>query len=361
MDGFSASVELAQGAFRLSVALSAAPGETLVLVGPSGSGKSTLLRVMAGLARPHQGLLRIAGQTVLDTERRVDLPPWRRRVGVVFQDFALFPHLTARANIQYGLRGGQVDRAPVEEWLELLGLTGLADRKPGQLSGGQQQRVALARAAVTDSDLLLLDEPFGSLDVTTRQNVRGELRRFLRRAAEGRGGRRRSTLLISHDYLDALTLGDRVAVLEEGRVTQVGTREEVLRRPRTPFLAALTGHNVLEGIAEPAGGGDLRAIRVGPLVLHAAIGPEIPAGPVFIAFGPEAVTLSPHRAVSSARNQFPAAVREMVPLADRLRVHLEAGAPLMADVVREAAAELRLEEGARVVAAIKSTAIEVYT
>ena len=358
-EGLLARLRLRQGTFELDAELSAAPGEILVVVGPSGSGKSTVLRSVAGLARPAEGLIQIAGRTVLDTARALDLPPWQRRVGVVFQEFALFPHLSARANILYGLRGRKQNRERAEEWLDLLGLAGLADRKPAQLSGGQQQRVALARAAVTDSDLLLLDEPFGSLDVATRQSVRGELRRFLKRASHREGEQTRTTLLISHDYLDALTLGDRVAVLEEGRVTQVGTRDEVLRRPRTPFLAALTGHNVLEGDAGPAIAGDLRTVTVGPLVLHVAA--QVPSGPVFLAFGPQEVSLSPRRAVTSARNQFPATVREIVPLADRLRVYLDAGVPLMADVVREAAAELHLEEGASVVAAVKSTAIEVYT
>jgi molybdate transport system ATP-binding protein len=358
-------IEVPLGSFGLDLALTTAPGETVVLVGPSGSGKSTCLRSLAGLARPAVGHVRIGDRTVFDAARRVDLPPWQRRVGVVFQDYALFPHLTAEQNIRFGLRGVPDAPARTREWLEALELTELARRKPGQLSGGQQQRVALARAAATDSDLLLLDEPFGALDAATRRNVRGELRRFLQHASQRPDGRpARATLLVSHDYLDALTLGDRIAVLEAGRLTQVGTRDEVLRRPRTPFLAALTAHNMLEGIAHPAvPDSDQREIGVGPLLLHAAGAAEFPAGPVFLSFGPQEVTLLriPARGVGlSPRNQFPARVREIVPLPDRLRVYLDAGVPLIADVVRTAAAELRLEEGAQVVAAVKSTAIEVY-
>jgi molybdate transport system ATP-binding protein len=356
--------EVALDAFTLEVALTAAPGETVVLVGPSGSGKSTCLRSLAGLARPRSGHIRLAGQTMFNAARRIDLPPWKRRVGVVFQDYALFPHLTAERNVLFGLRGVPDARARTREWLEALELTDLAQRKPHQLSGGQQQRVALARAAATDSDLLLLDEPFGALDAATRRSVRGELRRFLQRATGKQGDRPpRATVLVSHDYLDALTLGDRIAVLEAGRLTQIGTRDEVLRRPRTPFLAALTAHNMLEGHAQPnVPGSDLREVTVGTLVLHVAGAADLPSGPVFLSFGPQEVTLL--RASTggdmSPRNQFPALVREIIPLPDRLRIYLDAGVPLIADVVRTAAAELRLEEGAQVAVAVKSTAIEVY-
>ena len=358
-------IEVVLETFALELALTAAPGETVVLVGPSGSGKSTCLRALAGLARPRSGQIRLAGQTVFDAHHRIDLPPWKRRVGVVFQDYALFPHLTAERNVLFGLRGVPDAQARTQEWLEALDLTDLALRKPSQLSGGQQQRVALARAAATDSDLLLLDEPFGALDAATRRSVRGELRRFLQRATGAHGGRPpRATVLVSHDYLDALTLGDRIAVLEAGRLTQVGTRDEVLRRPRTPFLAALTAHNMVEGRAQSAvPGSDLREIAVGPLLLHVAGAADLPAGPVFLSFGPQEVTLL--RTASSGgdmspRNQLPATVREIVPLPDRLRIYLDAGFPLIADVVRSAAADLRLEEGTRVIAVVKSTAIEVY-
>lgn len=358
-------IALALGAFTLELALTVAPGETVVLVGPSGSGKSTCLRCLAGLARPASGHIRIAERTVFDRERKVDLPPWKRRVGVVFQDYALFPHLTVERNVLFGLRGVPDARARARDWLDALDLSDLAQRKPAQLSGGQQQRVALARAAATDAKLLLLDEPFGALDAATRRNVRGELRRFLQRATAPNGGRPpRATLLVSHDYLDALTLGDRIAVLEAGRLTQLGTRDEVLRRPRTPFLAALTAHNMLEGIAQPSvPGRDQREVLVGSLLLHVAGAAELPSGPVFLSFGPQEVTLLRTPAAGaglSPRNQFAGQVREIVPLPDRLRIYLDAGFPLIADVVRTAAAELGLQEGAQVVAAVKSTAIEVY-
>lgn len=352
--GLELKVELRQGDFNLSLELEVAAGETVVLVGPSGSGKTTCLRAVAGLARPERGRIAVAGRTLFDAGRGVDLPPWRRRVGVVFQDYALFPHLTAAGNVLYGLRGSHEAAARAREWLEALEIGDLAERRPAELSGGQQQRVALARAAASDNDLLLLDEPFGSLDAATRRSVRGVLRRFLQRAG-------RTTLLVSHDHLDALTLGDRIAVLEEGRLTQVGPRAEVLRRPRTPFLAALTGHNVLEGTAAPAHeGADLREVAVGALSFHVAGAAEVPAGPVFLAFDPQDVALLAGPTALSARNQFPAVVADILPLPDRLRLYLDAGPSLMADVVPSAAAALNLHEGRQVVVAIKSTAIEMY-
>jgi molybdate transport system ATP-binding protein len=357
-EGLEADFTLRQGGFGLELQLAAGAGETVVLVGPSGSGKSTALRAVAGLARPRTGRIAVAGRAVFDRARGIDLPPWKRRVGVVFQDYALFPHLTVAQNVCYGLRGRKDARARAGEWLESLAIAGLASRKPGQLSGGQQQRVALARAAAADAEVLLLDEPFGSLDAATRRSVRGELRRFLQRAA-GEAGR--TTVLVTHDYLDALTLGDRIVVLEGGRITQEGRRDEVLRRPRTPFLAELTGHNVLEGTAGRAEGEDLRGVTVGPLLFHVAAGAETAPGAVYLSFGPQEVSLMRADAGISARNRFPAVVREIVPLPDRLRVHLDAGVPLMADVVRSAATELGLDEGTRVVAAVKSTAIEIYT
>ncbi|HTE16954.1 MAG TPA: ABC transporter ATP-binding protein [Armatimonadota bacterium] len=360
--GLHLRIGLRQGEFSLHVELSVAPGETVVLVGPSGSGKSTCLRAIAGLARPQSGRIEIDGRAVLDTERRVDLPPWRRRVGVVFQDYALFPHLTVERNLLYGLRGVPDARRRACEWLDLLQIAELSARKPHELSGGQRQRVALARAAVTDPDVLLLDEPFGSLDAATRRTVRSELRRFLTHAARrAEGASARATLLVSHDYLDALTLGDRIAVLEDGALTQVGTREEVLRRPRTPFLAALTGHNVLRGTAAAPSASASREATVGPLVFRVPDAPEVAPGAVFLAFSPKDVALERTDAAGSpAPNRFPALIQEIVPLPDRLRVYLDAGVPLIADLAGAAASALQLSEGTRVVAAIAPEAIDAY-
>ncbi len=361
--GLSATLALPLGRIDLDLSIEAAPGETVVVVGPSGGGKTSLLRSLAGLTRPALGRIEIAGRIVFDSHLGIDLPPWKRRTGVVFQDDALLPHLSVEKNVVFGARDRQ-GRLAAGEWLDLLGLTTLRDRKPSDLSGGERQRTGLARAIASDPDLLLLDEPFGALDITSRRHVRGELRRFLARAsgADGRS-RPRSTILVSHDPVDALTLGDRVAVLEAGRITHQGKRGEILHRLRSPFLGELAGQNVIEGELAPAshGGSGEREVVAGPIrFVVPAPGDDIRPGTVFLSFAPHEVTIMPARATVSARNQFPATVGEIVPFGGRLRVHLDAGVALTAEVLESAARELALEPGSRVVAAVKSTAIELF-
>jgi molybdate transport system ATP-binding protein len=359
-EGLDFAITVPRPALVVEAALTARAGEVVVLAGPSGSGKSTLLAAIAGLVRPQRGSISIQGRTVFSSRRHIELPPWRRRVGFVFQDYALFPHLTVLGNVRLGSRGRRPSPELAQRWLDALHIGQLAQAFPAHLSGGQRQRVALARAAASDCDLLLLDEPFGALDPETRRAVRAELRAFLAEAAAG-DGRPRTAVIVSHDFLDALTLGDRVAVLEAGRLTQVGTREELSRRPRTAFLAELSGHNVLEGTLLPgAGRDDARAVQVGPLTFWTAQATDLVPGPVFVGFGPEAVSLLLGRSELSARNQFPAVVQELSTLPGRVRIYLDAGAPIIADVVASAVAELGLRPGCQVLAAVKSTAVEVY-
>ena len=212
--------------------LGLARGEILALLGPSGCGKSTLLGVIAGFERPEQGDVLVEGRSVLD------LPPHRRNLGVVFQSYALFPHLTVRANIGYGLRARRVPApeatARIAECLELLQLGGLADRYPAELSGGQRQRVAVARALAPRPDLLLLDEPFSALDRNLREATQLELSLLLRRLGI-------TTILVTHDQREAFALADRVAVMSGGRVVQLGTPEAVYRRPATAFVHDFLG------------------------------------------------------------------------------------------------------------------------
>ena len=299
--GLDLAFALRQGGLELEVALAVAPGETVVLVGPSGSGKTTCLRAVAGLARPRAGRIAIAGRPVFDAARRLDLPPWRRRVAVVFQEYALFPHLTVAQNVRYGLgRRRDAARRVEGSGSKTLGIADLAARRPPELSGGQQQRVALARAAAMEADLLLLDEPFGSLDAATRRSVRGELRRYLQRAG-------RTTLLVSHDHLDALTFGDRIAVLEAGRLTQVGSQRGAAppahplpRRPHRPQRAGrgrgAPGHRGARGDGRPAPLTGRRRRRGPRRARLRRLRPR---------FGDPAGLCRPF----SARNQFPAVVR----------------------------------------------------
>lgn len=330
--------------FGLEAAFNVATRETVVLVGANGSGKSTCLQLIAGHLRPDRARIALGDRLLCDTNDRVDLPPERRRVGLVFQDGALFPHCNVDANVRYGERRPGAAR----EWLERLDLAALAHERVDRLSGGQRARVALARTLASEPEALLLDEPLASFDVRTRGVVRRELRDFLASVAL-------PTILVTHDPIDAFMFADRVVVLEGGRVTQAGTREDLLRRPRTAFVAELAGRNFVPARLEAGEG--LRTAHAGSLVLHVLT--DAPAGEAFLSFLPSDVALSGRRPEGSPQNVFPATVREIVPLPDRVRVVLDAGAPLLCDITREAVSALGVAPGTQLWATVKSTAIEV--
>jgi molybdate transport system ATP-binding protein len=348
---FDARVKL--GAFSLDLALEVADGETVAVVGPNGAGKSTALAVVAGLQPPAAGHVVCAGETWCDVARGIDLAPEERRAGVLFQDFALFPHLSVVENVAYGLRSrGRsrgAARAAAEGWLARLGLDGLGSRLPAALSGGQRQRVALARALAADPKVLLLDEPFGALDVTTRGAVRAELRAFLEECGL-------PTILVTHDPVDALAFGDRIAVLEGGRLSQIGTRESLLAEPRSAFVADLAGLNLYR--ADLAPGSGLKEARAGDVAFHVLADDRF--GPSFVAFAAAEVSLALERPAGSAQNAFQGRVAEVLPLPDRVRVVLDAGVIVAAEVTREAAAALAVETGRTLWASVKATAIRVY-
>ena len=213
--------------------------QTLALVGRSGAGKSTLLNIIAGLTKPDWGSVSLAGDALVHVESRIDEPPERRKIGYLFQHYALFPHLSVRDNIAYGLfrvdaaaRAERIDRA-----ISLLGLGRVAQARPAELSGGEQQRVALARALVTEPNVLLLDEPLAALDVESRARIRLELREVLARLSI-------PAIVVTHDYDDARLLGDRIAAMHRGRIVQTGSADELARFPADDFVAALTGTNI---------------------------------------------------------------------------------------------------------------------
>lgn len=224
--------------FRIDVPLAIAPGRTVALLGPNGSGKSTLVHALAGLIPLDEGRVSLGGQTLDDPGQGVFVPPEARRIGVVFQDYVLFPHLTVLENVSFGLRSRRVSRdraeASANTWLERLGIEKLAQRRPGDLSGGEAQRVALARALIIEPELLLLDEPLAALDVTTRARLRRTLAGHLEQFPGPR-------VLITHDSTEAFLLADEIHLIEEGRVTQVGTPDDIRRRPGTPYAADLAG------------------------------------------------------------------------------------------------------------------------
>jgi molybdate transport system ATP-binding protein len=342
-----AAVALRRGTLDLAVDLGVADGEVLAVLGPNGAGKSTLLRVLAGLLSPSEGHVTVDG-TVWD-DARTHLPAHRRRLGMVFQDALLFPHLTVGENVAFGLRTRGVHRAQARTaaagWLARVGLEGLGDRRPAQLSGGQAQRAALARALVGDPALLLLDEPLSALDARTRLTVRAELRRHL---AEFAG----STVLVTHDPVDAMALADRVLVVEDGRIVQAGTPTEISRRPRTDYVARLVGLSLLPGTGE---GGSIRLDGGGVV----AVG-EDAVGPVFAAVRPESVALYLERPHGSPRNVWPARLVGATPHGHTVRCELAGEVPLVADVTATAFAELGLVPGAEVWATVKASEVAVY-
>jgi molybdate transport system ATP-binding protein len=332
-------------AFRLDVALRIAAGEVVALLGPNGAGKTTALRALAGLAEPSGGHITLDGV-------RLDapfVPPERRRVGVVFQDYLLFPHLTALDNVAFGPRsrgaGRRESRAEAAAWLDRVGMTGYARRKPSQLSGGQAQRVALARALAVKPALLLLDEPLAALDARTRLETRTQLRQHL-------AGHSGATLLVTHDPLDAMVLADRLVIVEDGRTVQEGDAAAITAQPRTDYVARLVGLNLYRGRAD----GHAITLHNG-FVMYAS---DAVSGDAFVAFPPAAVALHPREPDGSPRNTFPATVTGIDRHGDNLRVQLAGPVDAAADITQAGAAHLRLTPGQQVWAAVKATETRAY-
>ncbi|GGU98440.1 ABC transporter ATP-binding protein [Streptomyces filipinensis] len=343
-DGLAARLVVERGAFRLDVTLTAAPGDVVALLGPNGAGKTTALRALAGLVPLAGGHLRLDGAELDRT------PPESRPVGVVFQDYLLFPHLSALDNVAFGPRCHGASRAEARAqaaaWLERMGLAEHAAAKPRRLSGGQAQRVALARALATHPRLLLLDEPLAALDARTRLDVRAQLRRHL-------ADFEAVAVLVTHDPLDAMVLADHLVVIEDGRVVQEGTPADIARHPRTDYIAHLVGLNLYRGQARG------HAVQVdGGCVVTTT---EDLTGPAFVAFAPGAVTLHRERpAGSSARNLWRCEVAGLQSHGDQIRADLTGELPLAADLTTVAAAELDLRPGATVWATVKAAQTHAY-
>jgi molybdate transport system ATP-binding protein len=342
--GLDARLVVTHASFRLDITLTAAPGDVLALLGPNGAGKTTALRALAGLTALSDGHLHLDGTALERT------PPEARPVGVVFQDYLLFPHLTALDNVAFGPRCHGASkaeaRAEAAVWLERMGLAEHAGAKPRRLSGGQAQRVALARALATRPRLLLLDEPLAALDARTRLEVRAQLRRHL---AEFEA----VAVLVTHDPLDAMVLADRLVVVEHGRIVQEGTPADIARHPRTDYIAQLVGLNLYRGRAD----GHTVHLDAGPALTTT----EVLSGPVFVAFPPSAVTLFRDRPTgSSARNLWHCEVAGLETHGDQIRADLIGELPVAADLTTVAAAELDLHPGAPVWATVKAAQTHAY-
>ena len=347
MSHLDAHVVVRRPGHTLDVELAAEPGDVVAVIGPNGAGKSTLVRALAGIEPLTEGHVLVGGESWEGPGGRREVR--HRRVGVVFQNELLFPHLTALGNAAFGPRSRGVRRREAEaaarEWLARFGVEDLADRRPAQLSGGQAQRVAIARALAGHPRLLLLDEPLSALDVGVAMALRLELARHL-------AGYDGVTVLVTHDALDVMTLASHVVVLDEGRVAQQGTPEEVARLPRTEHVARLVGLNVLRGTSEGT------VVRLGD---GTSLVTATPAhGEVNACFTPAAVTLTLEEPTGSARNRWPGTVVSASPHGEAVRVHVDAVTGLLADVTPASAGALGLAPGRRVWATVKATEVQVF-
>lgn len=405
--GLRVAVRLAERG--LDVELTVGPGEVLAVLGPNGAGKSTLLDIVAGLLPPDGGEVRLAGRVLTDVAKGIAVPPHRRGVSLLAQDPLLFPHLSVAANVAFGLRsrglGGRAAAEIAREWLRAVDATELAARGPGGLSGGQAQRVALARALAVQPRLILLDEPMAALDVTVAPAMRALLHRVLREPA--RNTHAPSAVLVTHDIVDALTLADRVVVLESGRIVEQGPVGEVLSRPRSTFAAHIAGVNLLMGTAidpppaaprtpgnneSPAASTKLAppnmnqgidsttrsadsagvgmwsggAVRSGDEVVYGRCEGVWVAGVRAAAvFSPAAVAVYRERPGGSPRNVFRVRVAELSDRGGVVRVRGEeredGSAGVVADLTPAAVGELGLGPGQVVYFAVKATEVQVYS
>jgi molybdate transport system ATP-binding protein len=321
-------------AFRLELALHV--DGVVALAGPSGAGKTTVLRAIAGLVRPDSGRIALGGTTWFDARARVDLPPEKRSVGLVFQDHALFPHLTVAENVAFGGGTGTTDI------MSRFAIDGLARLKPGELSGGERQRVALARALARDPGVLLLDEPLAALDAHTRTRVRGELRGIL-------ADLDLPTVVVTHSFEDAAALSERIGVLVEGRLIQTGTAAELVAAPTTPFVADFTGANLLPGRARPSGDGLTEVTLADGSVI---VSTDELTGEVGAVIHPWEIGIARAVPLDSMQNHVRGAIESLVPVANRMRIRV---GPLTAEITADSAARLGLAPGEEVVASFKAS------
>ncbi len=347
MNGLEARLVVRRGDFLLDVALTIPPDRTVAVLGPNGAGKTTLVEALAGLAPIDRGAIRLGDRILDDPAAGIFVKPADRRVGVVFQDGMLFPHLSALDNVAFGLRATGLSRSRARRraasWLTAVGIDDLARRRPSALSGGQAQRVAFARALVTDPEVLLLDEPFSALDITARTG----LRRMVGDHLSGYSGAR---LLITHDPAEAFLLADELVILEEGLVVQTGTADEIRLRPSTRYAADLAGVNLLVGSAS----GHVMVVDGQPLVI--ADGVE---GRVIATIHPRAISIHLDRPGGSPRNSWATTIRYVDHHSDRVRIQTAGPIPLTAEVTPAAQYSLNLYPGTSVWLSVKATEINV--
>lgn len=322
-------------------------GEYFAVLGPTGAGKTLLLEIIAGLRYPD------AGEIWLDNQNITTLPPEKRNMGFVFQEYALFPHMTVWENISFGLemRGLPPSERTfhIEKILKLMGLELLSDRYPETLSGGERQRTALARALVTEPSLFLLDEPLGALDVNTKETLREELKRIHEKIGI-------TTIHVTHDHTEAITLADRIGVMSEGRIAQVGTPDEVFRRPVSEFVANFVGfENVFKGFSTIEGG--VAKIDVGEVQFEAVTNRQ---GWVKVCIRPEEILLSKKSFKSSARNLFKGEIVEVSERGAMAKLKVAAGVDFVVLITRRSLLEMGLKKGSEVYLSFKASSLRVF-
>ena len=341
---------------RANFRLNLAAASTAILFGPSGAGKTTLLRSIAGLERPEQGLIQFRNEVWFDHARSIHQSPGLRKVGLLFQDYALFPHLTVRKNIEYGLdhlsKPGR--RRVSDEVMGLFEITDLADRRPREVSGGQAQRVALARAVAPQPRILLLDEPLAALDVPTRARLRTELRRLLEQI-------RIPSLVVTHDRTEAISLGHQIVVMAENEVRQVGCVNEVFRHPADAKVAGILGvETILPGVVVHVDAG-LARVLVGPTeVCSVVLGELREREAVLVCIRAEDVTLQRDKHdIESARNHLAGTIQSIESDGAVERISLDCGFSLVAIITRTSREDMGLGIGTSVTASIKASAIHL--
>jgi molybdate transport system ATP-binding protein len=347
--GLEASVGLRAGTLDIEIGLRVGAGEVVAVVGPNGAGKTTLLRALAGLEALDRGRVELDGTVLDDVASGTHVPPERRQVSLSFQDCLLFPHLNVVENVAYGLRQRGTSRAIAHEaaggWLERMGLGNRLRSRPSELSGGESQRVALARALATDPRLLLLDEPLSALDVSTR----AEIRRVLRTELEASTA---ATVIVTHNPVEAMTLADRLVVVENGGVIQHGAPAEIAARPRSRYVAEFVGLNLFRGRSD----GDRIDVEEGGWLIV----PGTTSGEVFAAVHPRAVTLYRTEPDGSPRNIWKGIVDDVDLEGDRARVRVAGSVPIISEITLAAATELEVAPGLQVWVAVKATEVSVY-
>jgi molybdate transport system ATP-binding protein len=378
-----AQFDILLGSFHLDMRFSSESGKTTVILGESGSGKSTVLRLIAGLLHPDNGHFVLDDETYVDTAQHFELPPQERPIGYVFQEYVLFPHLSVFDNVAFGLRMQGTHkkeiRQRVGEALEQVHLVGYDDRRPRQLSGGQQQRVAIARALALKPQLLLLDESLSALDIQTRREVEQELRQIL-------SSLQLTTVMVSHQYIDALLFGDQIIVLDQGKVIQQGSHLDLLLNPHSEYIAEMVGVNLLKGQVVSTDASlfhtislsksDEKGLEVIALsqdhTQHAAT--LTPQQEVSVVVDPRSITLHQSKPEGSARNILRGEIIQIVPISATfsetekkmeglMRVSMlidPALPPLTADITVSSSTQMDLSQGKVVYASFKATETRAY-